>query len=571
MRQTPVLIAGGGPVGLMLALELDHHGIDAMLVERNPTTTRHPKMDITNGRSMELFRRLGVIDPLRAAAVPEDHPVSVIWVDNLAGWKLARFDYPSVDDMRRILRENNDGTMAGEPAMRISQVRLEPVLKRILEEESRHITLRYGWALQTFSQDDGGVTVTIRNTATGKTERVRAGYLAGCDGAGSITRKTLGIPINTITPFDYQDAGDDHHNYLDTARGEPPDDAPKPRSMFMIHWTSPELELFERFGTAWHIQSPMGWSIISQNDRDTWTVHIPLAAIEDVENRDPKDILFEFLGREFECEIKVANPWYPRLGLADGYGSGRVWLAGDAVHQVIPTGGYGMNSGLGDAMALGWVLAANVEGWGTPMLFKAYETERRHVGARVRIGSARHAALRLQIGRRYDPAMHRDNMEGAGKRAEVGAFIAQAGNLENEAWGLEWGYRYDDSPIICHESGEAPPYEWEYPVPSTWPGARAPNVFLADGSPIFDSFGHAFTLLNFADAPCSRLEKAAKDVNLPLTVAHLDDAHAATLYERRLVLVRPDQHVAWRGDSDPSPQQAQYIIDRVRGAHGEST
>ena len=571
MEQIPVLIAGGGPVGLMLALELDYHGIDAVLVERNPTTTRHPKMDITNGRSMELFRRLGVIDALRAEAVPEDHPVSVIWVDTLVGRELARFDYPSVHEMRRFLRERNDGRMAGEPSMRISQVQLEPVLKGVLENGSGHADVRFGWGLETFVQDDEGVTATIRNTETGETAQIRAQYLAGCDGAGSVTRRTLGIPVNTITPADYVAAGDDHHNYLDTARGEPPEDAERVRGMFMIHWTSPELDLFERFGTAWHIQSAMGWSIISQNDRDTWTVHIPLPAIRDPENRDPKEILFEFLGCEFECEIHVANPWSPRLGLADSYGAGRVWLAGDSAHQLIPTGGYGMNSGLCDAMGLAWALAANVRGWGTPTLFEAYGIERRHVGARVRIGSARHAAVRARIAGQYDPVLHEDSQAGAAKRMAVGAFIKDAGNLENEAWGLEWGYRYDDSPIVCHERGEAPDYEWEHYVPGTWPGVRAPNLFLPDGRPIFDTFGRGFTLLSFGGGPCLPLERAAREVGLPLSVVHIEDPHAAKLYERRLVLVRPDQHVAWRGDADPTPAEASHIVNRVRGAHGETS
>lgn len=569
-----MLIAGGGPVGLMLALELDYHGIDAVLVERNPTTTQHPKMDITNGRSMELFRRLGVIDALRAAAVPEDHPVSVIWVDNLAGWELARFDYPGVEATRRRLRERNDGTMAAEPSMRISQVTLEPVLKRLLENRSRCVQLRFGQALETFTQDADGVTATIRDTASGAVSRIRAAYLAGCDGAGSVTRRTLGIPVNTITPFDYVNAGDDHHNYLDTVRGGPPADAPKIRGMFMIHWTSPELDLFERFGTAWHIQSPLGWTIISQNDKDTWTMHIPLSGrmiggLQDIERQDPKEVLFEVLGCEFECDIQVANPWQPTLGLADSYGAGRVWLAGDAVHQVIPTGGYGMNSGLCDALALGWVLAANAKGWGGAALFDAYGIERRHVGARVRIGSARHAAVRHQISHQYDPLIHADTTAGAEKRTEVGRFIAAAGNLENEAWGLEWGYRYDGSPVICHEAGEPPAYEWEHCEPGTWPGVRAPNVFLADGRPIFDAFGRGFTLLAFGGAPCERLAGAAAAAGVPLDVLRLDDPHAAQLYERKLVLVRPDQHVAWRGDEDPASAEAAAIVNQVRGVGGD--
>ncbi|MEM9624268.1 MAG: FAD-dependent monooxygenase [Pseudomonadota bacterium] len=565
MQKTPILIAGGGPVGLMMALELDHHGIDAILIERNTTTTRHPKMDITNGRSMELFRRLGVLEKLRAAAVPEDHPMSVIWIESLLGEELARFDYPSVDAMRGHLRADNDGSMALEPSMRISQVELEPVLKRHLEETSDHIELRFGWGLETFQQDEEGVTATIKQTETGVVEEIRCDYLAGCDGANSVARRTLGIAINTITPLDYLEAGDDHHNYLDTDRGEPPADAPAPPGNFMIHWTSPDLDLFQRFGIAWHLQSPRGWTIISQNDRDTWTVHIPLAQIKDVETRDPKDILFEFLGCEFECDIKVANPWYPRLGLADAYGSGRVWLAGDAVHQVIPTGGYGMNSGLGDALGLAWVFAANVQGWGGPELFQAYEVERRHVGARVRIGSARHASVRMNIRRQYDPKIHDDSVEAQGLRAELGKFIADAGNLENEAWGIEWGYRYDNSSVIWHESGESPAYEWEQYEPSTWPGVRAPNVFLDSGHPIHDHFGRGFTLLNFGTEDVSGFVEEALRLQLPLTVVDIPDAHAAKLYERPLVLLRPDQHVAWRGATLPDQDTIKEIFECVRG------
>ena len=568
MEHTPVLIAGGGPVGLMMALELDYHGIDAILVERNPETTRHPKMDITNGRSMELFRRLGVIDKLRAAAVSEDHIMSVIWIDKLDGYELTRFDYPSVNDKRAELRANNDGSKALEPSMRISQVDLEPVLKKHLEDTGQHVDVRFGWGLETFEQDEEGVTATIKNTATEEVREIRCDYLAGCDGAGSVARRTLGIPINTITPFDYINAGDDHHNYLDTARGEPPADAERVRPMFMIHWTSPDLELFERYGTAWHLQSAHGWTIISQNDKDTWTVHVPLQDIPDWESRDPKEILFQFLGCEFECEIQVANPWHPRLGLADSYGSGRVWLAGDSVHQVIPTGGYGMNSGLGDALGLAWALAANVQGWGDASLFAAYEQERRHVGARVRIGSARHSAVRGHIVGECDPRIHDDSAKGEAAREKLGQFIHEAGNLENEAWGIEWGYRYADSPVICYETGEAPPYEWEEYIPTTWPGGRPPNVFLDSGEPIFDRFGRGFTLLDFSGSQTDEIEAAAAAVGLPLDVVRIDDEHAASLYERPLVLVRPDQIVAWRGDANALQGEALNILNKVRGANG---
>ncbi|MEO1036031.1 MAG: FAD-dependent monooxygenase [Pseudomonadota bacterium] len=566
MLSTPVLIAGGGPVGLLLAHELDHHGVDAILVERNPSTTRHPKMDITNGRSMEIFRRLGVVDKLRAVAVPEDHPVSVIWCEDLVDTELARFDYPSVNEMREILARDNDGTMALEPGMRVSQVLLEPVLKENLEKNSKHISLMFGWALVSLIQDADGVTATIRSTETNETKEIRADFLAGCDGAGSVARQALGIPINTITPRDFLD-NDDRSDYRDSARGEPPADAPRIDPMFMIHWRSNDLEVFERYGIAWHLQSPLRWSIISQNDKDTWTIHVSIPLYPEVEEMPPEEFLYKLLGCKFDCEVLVANPWYPRLGLADNYGSGRVWLAGDSVHQVIPTGGYGMNTGVGDAMALGWVLAANVKGWGGEKLFEAYEVERRHVGARNRLASARHSAIRFQINANCPDDFQADGPAGDAARKKIGAYIQKAGNLENDAWGIEWGYRYDDSPVICHENGKPPAYEWEHYEPSTWPGGRPPNVFLDDGQQLFDLFGPGYTLLTFNGASGDSLVSAAASAGIPLDVVAVDNAKAAKLYERNLVLIRPDQHVAWRGDVAPeAADAAREIIDRVRGA-----
>ena len=565
MVETPVLIAGGGPVGLALAYVLDYHGVDAILVERNPDTTRHPKMDITNGRSMEIFRHLGLVDALRAVAVPEDHPVSVIWCNDLKGTDLTRFDYPSVDGMRERLARENDGTMALEPSMRVSQVLLEPVLKERLERGSRHVRVMFGWALQSLAQDADGVTATIRSTRTDEVRQIRAQYLAGCDGAGSVARRELGIHVNTITPRDYL-ANRDRADFRDAARGEPPADAAAPDPMYMIHLESGELETFERFGIAWHIQSPLRWSIISQNDRDTWTIHMPVRLYPEVEKTDAKEFLYGLLGCEFDCNILLAHRWYPRLGLADNYGSGRVWLAGDSVHQVIPTGGYGMNTGVGDALALGWVLAANLKGWGGSGLFSAYEVERRHVGARNRLASARHAVIREEICMNCPEDFRAEGPLGDAARTAIAAYILEAGNLENEAWGIEWGYRYDDSPIICHEDGDPPAYEWEYYEPSTWPGVRPPNVFLDDGRPLFDRFGRGFTLLKFDGAECGSLVAAADAVGLPLDQLEVDDRRAAGLYQRKLVLVRPDQHVAWRGDEAPAdPNAARRIIDRIRG------
>ncbi len=559
MTDTPVLIAGGGPVGLALALALDYHGIDAILVERNETTTRHPKMDITNGRSMELFRQLGVIDELRAQAVPADHDYSVIWCTRMEEWELARFDYPSVEQARKMLREQNDGTMALEPGMRVSQILLEPVLKKVLEDRCDHIDVRFGWGLEGFTQDADGVSAQIKSTATGEVKTVRADYLAGCDGAGSVTRQSLGIELTDLVPPNPETEDGV------AAKGTSP--APK-RRLYMIHFKSLEIERIEKFGRAWHLQSPLGWSVIAQDDVDTWTIHMPIRPDEDPLTFDPKEKLFEALGCELDCEILVANPWNPRLSLADSYGEGRVWMAGDSTHQVIPTGGYGMNTGLGDAVGLGSALAGMVQGWGGPKLLEAYELERRHVGFRNREASHRHSNLRAEIRMSYDPVVHEDTVEGEAARQKLGDTIQQLGNLENEAWGIEWGYRYDDSPVICHEDDGTPPaYDWEEYVPSTWPGVRVPNVFLGEGQPLFDKLSRGFTLVRFEDIPCDNLVVAAEQAGLPLEVVDIRNDKAAQLFERKLVLVRPDQHCAWRGDADPEDgEAAARIIDTIRGA-----
>ncbi len=566
VEQTPVLVAGGGPVGLTLALELQHHGIDAIVVERNPETTRHPKMDITNGRSMELYHRLGVADALRAVAVPEDHPFDVSWVTGLAGWELARFAYPTVEQRRAQIRDRNDGTQPLEPAMRVSQVVLEPALKGLLEEHAPHIDVRFGWALDSFAQDDHGVDAVIRSTATGQTRRIRAGFLAGCDGAGSVVRNGLGIGLDEIDPRRLV------VNQLGLGRLAPAliraylDDRERPADgrVYLIHFTSPERDLFERFGTAWHTQGPQGWTLIAQNDRDTWTMHTPLGVGVDADAIDPKQFLYDRLGVEFDCEVLVANTWRPRLVVADHYGRGRVWLAGDATHQFIPTGGYGMNTGVGDAVGLGWALAAILQGWGAEGLLAAYEAERRPVALRNRTAAGRNFLVRMAIKTAYRKAIHSEGWAGERSRARLGREILDLGNLENEADGIEFGYRYDTSPVIWHESGSAPIQTTDAYTPSSWAGARPPSLFLADGRAIFDLFGTGFTLLRFADIDVTPIVAAAADRNVPLDVVDIRDDHARQLYQRDLVLIRPDQHVAWRGDAVPADSAA--VVDHVRGA-----
>jgi len=249
--------------------------------------------------------------------------------------------------------------------------------------------------------------------------------------------------------------------------------------IYMIHFTSPELKFFERFGPAWHIQSPNGSTIISQNDQDTWTLHIPLRKGEDESKIDPKAKLFECIGKEFDCTILIANAWTPKLSVVDNFGKGRVWMAGDAVRLVTPAGGYGMNTGVGDALALGWVLGAVIKGWGTTKLFEAYEAERRPVAIRNRDASGAHVLVRLKINIAMRDAMYEQSPKGEITRKKIAQKILALSNIENEAIGIEAGYRYEHSPVICYDSNEAPPpFKWDKLPASSYPGLRVPAIWL---------------------------------------------------------------------------------------------
>jgi len=260
-----------------------------------------------------------------------------------------------------------------------------------------------------------------------------------------------------------------------------------------------------------------------------------------------------------------ANPWSAHFVVAESYGHGRVAIAGDAAHQFIPTGGYGMNSGIADAIALAWVLAAGVEGWGGPGLIAAYDAERRPTAWWHLEAARRHMGVRVQIGELYAQAgdLEADDDEAARRRAQLGQAIRTIGNAENESWGVELGYRYDGSPVIVHEEA-APPVDPLTYRPSTAPGARLPHIFLADGRSIHDRLGRYFTLLCFTDGDTGAMAAAADSLGVPLAVLKVDQPALRPVYERNFLLVRPDQHVAWRGDA--LPEHPQELLAKVIGA-----
>jgi hypothetical protein len=272
------------------------------------------------------------------------------------------------------------------------------------------------------------------------------------------------------------------------------------------------------------------------------------------------------MGRDFDYEILSVMRWVRRELVADRYGTARVFIAGDAAHLMSPTGGFGMNTGIGDAVDLGWKLEATLKGWGGPSLLASYEAERRPVGLRNVAEASRNLKRMLSTRERLPgPEIFRPGPDNDRARKQYGDWFAEIMRHEWFANGIMLGYRYDSSPIVWPDGAPAPPDVPHPYVQTACPGARAPHVFLDDGRSTLDLFGRGFVLLRLGpEAPSgARVEQVAADRGVPLTSVSLSEPKVLAAYERRLVLIRPDGHVAWRADAEPADAGA--LIDIIRG------
>jgi hypothetical protein len=279
---------------------------------------------------------------------------------------------------------------------------------------------------------------------------------------------------------------------------------------------------------------------------------------------DREGYLRRGMGRELDVEWLGVSIWKRRSVVAERYGKGRVFLAGDAVHQLSPTGALGMNSGVGDAVDIGWKIAAVLQGWGGPRLLDSYNAERRPIGIRNVTAATRFYATNEGFGSGND-MLAEESAAGAAARRDMGERLVAKVGAEFRTIGLQIGYRYEDSPICVSDGTDAPLDEPGTYVPSARPGARAPHIWLGEDRTILDLFGRGYALLRFPGAPdAGAIAQAAERRGVPLRVETVDSDEAAAMYQRRLVLVRPDGHVAWRADT--VPDDALGLIDRARGA-----
>ncbi len=532
---TRVLIAGAGPTGLTLAVDLGMRGVRCTLIEQKEAPLFLPKMERSNARSMEIYRRMGLADRMRAVALPADWPMDVfIVLKNLVDPPLLHKQYPSVATLKAEIAATHDGTLPLEPYQLISQYTLEPFLKAAAETLPS-VSVRFGHELLSFQQDADGVTATVQDLA-GKTSEITAGFLVGCDGGASVVRKGLGIKLS---------GNEDRMLQLRQS----------------LHYCA---ELFDRIpigkGRHYHVADNHATQLIVQDSTRHFTLH---SIVE--RDADMVRMFAQTIGLPLKFDTLYVGEWKQNLLLADSYGDGRVFIAGDAAHLVIPTGGLGMNSGVGDAVDLSWKLAAVLEGWGGPKLLPAYTAERRKVGD-LNVQASRFATLgRRKWRSMWRPNIRDDTPEGAAARDELVRVADTEQRKSNEMTGAELGYHYFGSPLVWPEDGDGPAYDFVAYTPSTWPGVRLPHAWLNDGAAVQDrvGFDRGFTLLRLgrSQADVSALAKALAAYGAPFRVLDIPDAEPRAIYGRDLILLRPDLHVAWRGNRLPeAPETLAAIV-----------
>ena len=536
VRETSVLIAGGGPVGLALAADLGWRGVECLLVEQTDGRITTPKMQEVNVRTMEFCRRWGVADRVMHCPFPDDHPMDVVFVTSLGGYELARMERPA-------RKHQTPGPFSPVNLQICSQTWFDPILRELAQSYSG-VTLCHRCRLETFETHEGGVTAEIVHLDTGERETVKARFLAACDGANSSIRQALGIKLVGSEVLS--------------------------RPVHMFFRTADLVgKLGLRRGTFYLAIDRNGlWANVRVIDpaAGLWR----LMVLDTPADLDPNRIdcnahLRRALGRDIDVEWVGVSAWTRRGVVAERYSQGPVHLLGDAVHQLSPTGALGMNTGIADAVDLSWKLAAVIEGWGGDGLLASYDAERRPVGER----NVRAATGYFESHRDFErgiEAIEDATPEGDEIRQRVGEQLLRDIARMFRTLGVQLGYRYDPSPI-CVPDGTPPPVdEPETYLPTARPGSRAPHVWLDDGRSTLDLFGRGFVLLRLGpEAPDpSLLLGTATERKMPLQVVTLHEPEVLERYDRRLVLVRPDGHVAWRGNEMPADVGA--LVDRVRGA-----
>ncbi len=536
-RLTAVLIVGGGPVGLATALELAHHGVASLVIEpRREVSWLRPRAKTTSARTMEHFRRWGIADAVREQApLPQEWSDEAVFCTTALGREVTRFNH--CFGLHLVHDE-----LVAEGGQQAPQPLIELVMRDAITARPR-VELMTGWTITSIDQAQDGVLASMED-GEGNTRTIQASYAVGCDGPRSMVRDSIGATM---------DGGADG------------------RPNFNIVFRSEELAARIHHGDAVHywVLNPEQPGVVGRLDLvDRWWC-IAVGVDAERGSADPSLLVRNLIGDEqsgVPIEVIATDPWRARMQLASTFGSGRVFLAGDAAHQNPPWGGHGFNTGIGDAVNIGWKLAAVLQGWAPASLLRSYELERKPVGEEtIAVASTNMATLAPELG---DPRLLGSDEEFAAVRPLVAATVQRTKYGEFHSLALVLGTSYRSSPIVCAEPDEhdQAPFDSDAYQPSGAPGQRLPHRWLDATRSLYDVLGPEHSLVGDLDEPgASQIAAAAARLGIPLTTVELPRQLAMSAFEAPLVLVRPDQHVTWRGTE---PSDAEQLWLRVTGHEG---
>ncbi|WP_123659670.1 FAD-dependent monooxygenase [Pusillimonas sp. NJUB218] len=521
-----VMIVGGGPVGLYLAAELGKRGLSAHVFDNKSGTSTHPAANANSARTMEYFRRLGVADEIRSLGLPADHPTDVAYFTRLSTHELARLPLPSAAQVRAGTGYHAFTWPTPEPLHRCSQLYVEPVLRRAAEASGQNRV----WYNRTVTQIEQSATyVTVTSVDPGGKEYLgRARYAVGCDGPRSTIRSLLGL------------------SYVGTA-GE--------KRQFMggrmaaAYFSAPTLSKVINGPPAWQywtLNNQQRALIISVDGKGKYVINIQLQSHQEPSDFDVGQRIANAVGENIPFELISNTAWTAGFALvSEKFHDRRVFLAGDAAHLFTPTGGLGYNTGIEDAANLAWKLEALVKGYGGPDLAESYEAERRPAShrntdfARQFADSIGHVRLPANI--------EEESTAGELSRQAVGNYLFYHATKEFVIPGVQLGTRYENSPIVSTEDGSPPPDTANLYLPCGRPGHRAPHVWFSDGSSLYDHLSQGFTLLALnANESATALTAHCLPQDIKQISIHSEEAR--DLYGADYVLIRPDLHIAWRGN-----------------------
>ncbi len=538
MSNLPIVIIGGGPVGLSLAAELGSHNVNCVLLERSEGANHHPRANVVAARTMEFFRRWRIAEQVAQCGLPGNYPAEIVFSDRIANEELFRFSFPTATVARTA---SADDPLNASPYFKTAagQDGIEEVLRQHVAT-LKSVSVRFHANVIDTAEENDHVAVTFENEVTKRTETIRASYVAACDGGKSAIRTRLGIGMSGKS---------DLGRFVSIYLRSPEFNTRHPRGFATLYW-------------ALNDRAP--GIFIAIDGKERFTFQRTLRPGEDGTDIDAYATVQEAFGAELPCEILSVQPWRAHALVADRYRHGRYFLAGDAAHLFVPTGGFGMNTGIGDSVDLGWKLAAVANGWADDRLLDSYEIERRPIAVRNTTEAADNYLAILPAFR--DAAfLPKEPAQRAAGLAKLSADLTKQ-RKHFSATGIHLGYRYEDSPICWHDGTPPTPDDPQIYVPTTRPGSRAPHVWLSEDRSTLDLFRQRFTLLviNAADADRRAAEALVSAAPIPLTMEAVDNAEVKRLYQTRFVLVRPDGMVAWRGDQ--LPRDPGRLFDVLRGA-----